>query len=112
MWHAVIEDQAPETDEDWRELKHHAIQLVSAGSWVSLGGNGQADPGWVELVGWSDQVQDLTDAGAAALQAVRNQDLEALLKAGDALVETCEACHKEFKPELPSEGYLHPHYLR
>jgi hypothetical protein len=112
LWHVAIEEQAPETDEDWRELEHHAIQLASAGSWVSLGGIGEADQGWVKLVGWSDYAQGMTDAAVTALEATRARDLEALIEAGDALVETCEACHKEFKPELPSEGYVHPHYLR
>ena len=102
---------APESDEDWRELQHHAIQVVSGGTLIVLGGTGQADAGYVQLVGWSDWAQDMTDAGAAALLAIENHDIIALLAAGDLLVESCEGCHREFKPDLPSEGYMHPHYI-
>ena len=76
-----------------------------------VGGTGAADAGSVQLVGWSDWAQDMTDAGVAALVATENHDIIALLAAGDALVESCEGCHKEFKPDLPSEGYMHPHHI-
>lgn len=111
LWDAAREGGAPESDEDWRELQHHAIQVVSGGTLIVLGGTGQADAGYVQLVGWSDWAQDMTDAGAAALLAIENHDIIALLAAGDLLVESCEGCHREFKPDLPSEGYMHPHYI-
>ena len=76
-----------------------------------VGGTGAADAGYVQLVGWSDWAQDMTDAGVAALVATENHDITALLAAGDALVESCEGCHKEFKPDLPSERYMHPHHI-
>jgi len=112
LWDAGLSDQRPETDEDWRELQHHAIQVASGGTFIALGGTGQADPGYVRLVGWSDYAQEMTDSAVAAMRAADNQDLDALLAAGDALIQSCEGCHQEFKPDLPSEGYLHPHYLR
>jgi CRP/FNR family cyclic AMP-dependent transcriptional regulator len=35
---------------------------------------------------------------------------KALRSAGDTLVDVCEGCHEEFKPDLPTEGILHvPH---
>ena len=111
LWDAAREEQTPETDEDWRELQHHAIQLAAGGTLIALGGTGQADPGYVQLVGWSEYAQQMTDAAITALRATEDQNLPALLAAGDALLETCVACHTEFKPDLPSEGYLHPHYV-
>jgi len=110
LWDAARE-VGPQTDRDWRELEHHAIQVASAGTWIALGGTGQADPGYVRLVGWSDYAQQMTDAAVAAMRAAEQHDLDGLLAAGDALVESCEGCHKEFKPDLPSEGYTHPHYI-
>jgi hypothetical protein len=32
-----------------------------------------------------------------------------LVAANGQLVQSCEGCHKEFKPELPSEGVVHAH---
>jgi hypothetical protein len=29
--------------------------------------------------------------------------------ANGRIVDACEGCHKQFKPELPSEGVVHPH---
>ena len=103
--------ERPRQTRDWRELQHHAIQVATAGTSIALGGSGQADPGYVKLVGWSQYAQDMTDAAVFSFWATENHDLDALLTAGDALVESCEGCHREFKPDLPSEGYEHPHYL-
>ena len=111
LWDVEREGGAPETDEDWRELQHHAIQVAGGGTLIALGGTGQADPGYVQLVGWKEYAQQMTDAAVAARMATENQDLAALQAAGDALVDSCESCHQEFKPDLPSEGYLHPHYI-
>jgi len=33
----------------------------------------------------------------------------ALVAANRQLVESCEQCHKEFKPALPTEGIVHIH---
>ena len=46
IWDAGREGQAPQTDADWLEIEHHAIQIAAAGSWVAQGGSGEADPGW------------------------------------------------------------------
>jgi hypothetical protein len=29
--------------------------------------------------------------------------------ANGQVVESCEGCHKEFKPDLPTEGIVHTH---
>lgn len=111
LWDAARDVKTPRTEQDWRELQHHAIQVAAAGTWIAIGGNGQADPGFVKLVGWTEYAQKMTDAAVAAMRATDGKDLKALLGAGDALIEACEGCHKEFKPALPSEGYVHPHYI-
>jgi hypothetical protein len=51
----------------------------------------------------------MSDANAAALKATETKNLEALVTANSELVESCERCHKVFKPELPSEGITHGH---
>jgi hypothetical protein len=45
-----------------------------------------------------------------ALIAARSRSIEALVKANSQLVDSCESCHKQFKPEVPTEGKTHqPH---
>jgi hypothetical protein len=110
LWDTEAEGAAPTSDADWMELEHHATQIVAAGTLITLGGTGQADDGWVVLPGWQNDARAMTDAAAAQLEAIGNQDFDALVVANGQLVDACEACHQEFKPELPTEGIVHPHY--
>jgi hypothetical protein len=109
LWNVEKDGGAPTSDADWREVEHHAIQLAGSGTLIALGGTGQPDPGWAKLPGWPRYSQQLNEVGLAAAAAARDRNLEALVKANGRLVEVCEGCHKEFKPDLPSEGIVHPH---
>ena len=40
IWDTGIEGQAPQTDRDWETIAHYAIQLATAGTWITLGGTG------------------------------------------------------------------------
>ncbi len=107
LWDVEQEGRAPKTDADWREVERHATQLVASGTLIALGGTGPADPGWAQSPDWQRYSQELTNAGAAALNATRTRNFEALVTANGQLVEVCENCHKEFKPEVPTEGKTH-----
>jgi hypothetical protein len=109
LWNVEREGRAPKNDAEWREVEHHATQLAGSGTLIALGGTGKADPGWAQLPDWKKYSQQLNDAGMAALSAARAKNLEALVKVNGQLVEVCESCHKQFKPELPTEGIIHPH---
>lgn len=113
--HAIWDAGAkpPKTDDDWLELDYHAIQLAALGTLISVGGTGPADPGWVRLPDWQRYSQQLTDAGIAARKAAEARDGAAFSSIGDTLVKTCESCHKQFKPDSPTEGLVHkPEYPR
>jgi hypothetical protein len=110
LWNVEKEGRAPKNDAEWGEIEHHAAQLAGSGTLIALGGTGKADPGWAQLPGWKNDSQRLNDAGLAALSAARAKNFEALVRANGQLVEVCESCHKQFKPELPTEGIVHPHY--
>jgi len=95
---------------EWLEIDEHAFQLQAVATLVSLGGTGQADRGWVTSPAWQDWARKLRDAGVTVKTAVDAKNQMALRSAGDALVGVCEGCHKEFKPDVPTEGILHvPH---
>jgi hypothetical protein len=110
LWDAGREGRAPQTDEAWEEIEHHAMQLAAAATLISIGGTGQADAGWVVKPDWKPLAQKLSDTAMTAADAAHTKNLPVLLKTGDALTDVCEACHKAFKPQIPSEGILHPHY--
>jgi hypothetical protein len=111
LWDVEKEGFAPKDEADWIELEDHATQLATAGSLIQMGGTGKADPGWVLQTGWKTQAEAMTNAALAALSAAKGRNLDGVIKANSDLLLTCLGCHKEFKPELPSEGILHqrPH---
>jgi hypothetical protein len=111
LWDVEKKEFAPKNEADWIELEDHATQLAAAGSLIQMGGTGKADPGWVQQIGWKTSAQALTAAALADLSAAKARNLEGVIKANGDLVAACEACHKAFKPDLPSEGIIHqrPH---
>jgi len=111
LWDVEHAEFAPKDDADWTEVEDHATQVAAAGSLIQLGGTGQADPGWVTQIGWQSNAQAMTTAALAIRDAAKRRDLGAVTKANSDLVDSCEGCHKQFKPELPSEGIAHqrPH---
>lgn len=111
LWDTEKANFKPRDEADWLELEDHATQLVAASTLIQLGGTGQADNGWIRQVGWTENAGLMGDAGLAALAAAKSRNLDALVKANGTLVDSCEGCHKAFKPELPTEGIVHqrPH---
>lgn len=94
----------PETDRDWRELERMAIQLEVGGALLTIPGTGPNDREWATDPTWQSWAAALQQTGADAVLAVRAQDLEGVARVGDAIVEICEGCHIDFKPDLPTGG--------
>jgi hypothetical protein len=109
LWNVERAGNAPKTKSDWENLAEHATQLAAAGALVRVPGTGVNDVTWVATPGWQKWARAMSDAGQAALKATEAENFEALVAANGQLVESCEGCHKEFKPELPSEGIVHAH---
>ena len=95
---------------EWIVIEEHAAQLQAVATLVSLGGTGQADRGWVTSPAWQDWSRKLRDVGVTVKRAADGKSQMALRSAGDDLVGVCEGCHKQFKPDVPTEGIMHmPH---
>jgi len=109
LWNAEREGQAPKTKGEWEVLAEHATQLAAAGALIRVPGTGIQDRTWVATPGWQKWSRAMSDAALAAQSAIEGEDLQALVVANGQLVQACEGCHKEFKPELPSEGLVHGH---
>ena len=90
-------------------MEHHATQVALAGAVIRLEGTGVHDKEWVTDEKWQAQAKALSDAGLAALKAAKEKNFDAVVAANGQLVDVCEACHKAFKPALPSEGIVHKH---
>lgn len=118
-----IEEIAPETDEDWAELRGHAVTLIESTNLLLMEDRRVAQEGSVsELPGvdlepeqiaellaenrgaWTQLTSGLHDAGVTVLNAVDAEDLDALLVAGDGLDLACENCHIQFwYPDLSGQ---------
>jgi len=107
LWDVEKQGFAPKNEADWIEVQDHAIQVAAAGTLIQLPGAGPRDAMWAGEEGWKTNARLMSDAGKTALAAARDRNLAALIEANGKLVQTCEGCHKQFKPELPSEGIAH-----
>jgi hypothetical protein len=97
-----VAENPPKNDDDWHLLEHSALTLAASGNLTNLGGTGPQDAEWVMEAEWQSYSQAMANAGLAAVDAVRTQNVQALLDAGDALLNACLACHRRYKPELPN----------
>lgn len=112
LWDVEKEGNAPKNDTAWEVVQEHATQLAVGGTLMQLGGTGLSDAGWVARPTWKKHSQELTAAALTALAAGRSKNMAALVKANGDLTQTCENCHNEFKPALPTEGIVHTHRHR
>lgn len=108
IWDAANPDLAA-GEVDWEEVEHHAIQIISSRAAMTMGGTGVNDAMWVVQRSWRDYVEQMNAAGLLALSSSRASDQAQLARAGDALIATCEGCHQQFKPSIPTEGYRKRH---
>ena len=109
LWNVEKEGMAPKADADWENLEEHTTQVAAAGALIRLEGTGPNDRDWVQQADWQKWAAAVSDAGMAAFRAVETKNMQALVAANGQLVEACEGCHKQFKPQLPSEGITHSH---
>jgi len=123
------EEKAPHTDEEWKQVRRHAIMLMEATNLLLMPGRHVAKPGEkaedpnVELnpeqieamikqdpASWTKFAHGLHDATMEAFKAIEAKDTEGLLNSGDGIDNACEKCHLQYwypnerKPEnAPSQ---------
>jgi len=110
-----ITDRAPVTDENWAEVRRHALIVSEAANLLLMHDRPVAPPGapslapGVELTpeeirslidknpdGWNFYVQELQDSLKPALAAIDAKNAQALFDAGEKIDTTCENCHSTF----------------
>ena len=88
-----------------------AIGDAVGGKLIMLEGTGPNDANWIADPKWKSIADEMSAAGMEALAATQARNPDSLNTAGDRLVAACEACHKKFKPDLPTMGlYKSPNY--
>ena len=85
--------QAPANDDDWTALRNSAVILAESGN-LLLVGDRVRDETWVS------SAHVLIDAGSVALEAIEDRNVDAVLEAGNLLLDSCQSCHeKHARPE-------------
>jgi len=124
-----FEEKAPKTDEDWKQVRNHAMMLLEPTNLLQMPGRHvaksgeKADDPKVELApeqietlinsdraAWIKYAHGLHDATMKTLQAAEAKDKDKLLEVGNDIDEACEKCHLQYwypnekRPEsAPSE---------
>jgi cytochrome c556 len=110
-----VEEKRPRTDEDWKEVRRHAIALLEATNLLQMPGRKvaqageKADDANVELgpeqiqelinkdhAAWNKFAGGLHDATMDVLKTIEAKDADALLNTSDRIDTACENCHLEY----------------
>ena len=81
---------APANEDEWEKVEHHALTLAETGNLLMMAPRAR-DQGV-----WMSQARDFIDAAENAAKAAQARDVNAMLKAGGALVVACDACHARY----------------
>jgi len=103
------------TDEEWKNVRNHAIMLLEATNLLLVPGRHVAKPGEkaddpkVELApeqietlinqdraAWIKFAHGLQDATMESMKAIEKKDPEGLLNTGDGIDKACENCHLKY----------------
>ena len=110
-----VRQVAPETDEQWKEVRRRALILFEAPNLMAMEGRKVAQPGekaeYPEVELQPEQIQKLLDEDRASfirrakrlqdaadevMQAAGAKDKDALFKAVDKIDKACENCHLHY----------------
>jgi hypothetical protein len=112
-----VEERHPRTDEDWANVRNHAVVLIEAANLLMIPGRKVAPPGkalqdeGIPGVLKAAEVQSLIDgdhnafasralalhdAGVAALKAIDEKNVDGLSEVGGVIDEACENCHTKY----------------
>lgn len=110
-----ITERAPHTDEEWLEVRRHAVQLLEAPNLLVMHGrtvarpedasknpNIELEPPQVQALIDADRpafvtrARALQDAAIVVLKAIDAKDKDALFKASEGIDLACENCHLRY----------------
>jgi hypothetical protein len=89
-------EKAPQTDEEWLDVKSGAITLVEIGNLLMLPSRSGGNEEWIKHAG------ALIAQSKIAIKATDARNTEALFNAGADIYEACVNCHKQFDPAITS----------
>lgn len=85
-----VQENHPRTQAEWDEVSGAAAALAEAGGLMMVEGRARDTERWIEIS------QAMIDASLISMEAAQNRDKEALLASGEALNDSCDACHRAY----------------
>ena len=82
--------QSPKTDDDWFNLRIHALAVAEAGNLLMMPPRAKDNGDWMKVA------LALNDAAMMVARAAEKKDTDALLEAGGEMYNACTACHEKF----------------
>ncbi len=80
----------PPTDErGWDEVARQAVLLGESGNLLLIGNRAEDSDVWAATS------LRLAEAGARALNAAQERDVDAITDVGNQIIEACESCHEK-----------------
>ncbi len=109
------EERKPETDDDWRVLRQHALAVIEAGNLLLVKdrpisvANTTTSSGGAELTSeaiktliaanqaaYIERIHELQGAAQGLLVAIDAKNVQELEDAGGRVEQACEQCHSQF----------------
>ena len=87
-------EKTPQTDEEWNNVKAHAIMLVEGGNLLMIPARSGNNPEWITLA------QDLIAQSKRMITAAEKHDRQAVFDVGSDIYDRCVNCHKRFDPAI------------
>ena len=87
-------EKSPQTDDEWNNVKAHAIMLVEGGNLLMLPARSGGNQEWVQMA------QDLITQSKRMITAAEKHDKTAVFDVGADIYDRCVNCHKKFDPAI------------
>jgi hypothetical protein len=91
LWSAGVKDTLSE--KDWGDIRQAVAKLSTASVTIAEGGTMPGERDRAKSPEWKDWSQKFTAVLRAAKRASDGRDRQALIMAGNSLVDVCEGCH-------------------
>lgn len=88
-----IESRTPKTDAEWTVLEGQALMVAESANLLMLPGRARDQKQWMA------DAKLMLEAGAAAVNAAKARNVEAIAALSDQLMEACTSCHKNYRPD-------------
>jgi hypothetical protein len=87
-----IESRTPKTDAEWNVLEGQALMVAESANLLMMPGRARDQKQWMS------DAKLMLDAGAAAVKAAKEKNVEAISALSDQLMESCTSCHRHYRP--------------